>query len=329
MRLLNIDSLEFREFNDPKHIPPYLIASHRWGADETTYKDVRKCRNTDADGYKKVEKFCEFIRRMNEKTSPRQQGLLDIERKCEWLWIDTACINKADSAEVSKSINLMFKWYSAAQICYAHLSDVGGTIENAMLDFYKSEWFKRGWTLQELLAPRIVVFISKEWTVLGHKCPYARCDAVCKGLGPKFNPRIAAITGIPAEVLRNGTLSNRYTVAVKKRWALERQTTEEEDGAYCMLGLFDVHMPLNYGEGGEAWTRLEEAIAKSKQQEQVSEYLVLNEAMTESRRRSSMDLIVHVPELDITIDEKLQPMLQRDTQSLPICERLRRQYIYG
>ena len=154
MRLLNIRSLQFQEFSSDD-IPPYVITSHRWFPEgEPAYKDVLKAKNTGSRGYKKIEKFCEFVK--NTKDS-RWIG-------CDWIWIDTCCIDKRSSAEVSESINSMFAWYGNACVCLAYLADVRplSAGEDAVLgDIRQSEWFRRGWTLQELLAPRCVVFLNQ------------------------------------------------------------------------------------------------------------------------------------------------------------------------
>ncbi|SMR56661.1 unnamed protein product [Zymoseptoria tritici ST99CH_1E4] len=260
MRLLNVSSFVFTEFHD--HIPPYIAASHRWTTDECTYKDIRKWRNLQTTGYKKVKSFCEAVEQTSETT--RATEMLK-QQNCDWLWIDTACINKTSSAELSESLNSMFQWYANAQACYAFLHDVGSLVEyeTAIHDFLKSEWFRRGWTLQELLAPRIVVFFTRSWEVLGHKCSLEVCDKRCDGVGPRLNTMIEKVTRIPAEVLRSyATHGCKYGVEARNAWAADRITTRPEDRAYCLLGLLQVHMVPIYGEGEGAWDRLEEAIEK-------------------------------------------------------------------
>jgi hypothetical protein len=151
MRLLNVRDLTLREFYKDSERPSYAIASHRWTAREATFADVRDRTNTDTIGYRKVEAFASFVR-------TRALGI-------EWLWIDTCCINKDSTAELSQAINLMFEWYFKAEICLAYLSDVEGLADATVtrqIDWQHSAWFGRGWTLQELLAPRIVVFLTKE-----------------------------------------------------------------------------------------------------------------------------------------------------------------------
>lgn len=193
MRLLNVCILEFRDFNitSPYVLPPYVIASHRWSSDETTYKRFL-AEFVTMPGRKKVQNFCRLVEGMNFKVidSPALAELGFVV-KTDWLWVDTACIDKTDSVEFSESINSMFRWYCDAAVCCAFLHDVRTMrdYQGAMLDFIQSEWFTRGWTLQGLLAPKVVVFLTKDWEVLGHKCSYAKsiCDLVCRGFGQRLD----------------------------------------------------------------------------------------------------------------------------------------------
>ncbi|SMY26711.1 unnamed protein product [Zymoseptoria tritici ST99CH_1A5] len=157
------------------------------------------------------------------------------------------------------------QWYADSEACYAFLPDVGSLVdyENAIHDFFKSEWFRRGWTLQELIAPKVLVFFTRDWEVLGHKCPREKCDETCDGFGVSLNTKIEKITKIPADILKcYHKHSARYGVEDKKRWAADRITTRPEDGAYCLLGLLNARLVPIYGEGLEAWDRLEEIILK-------------------------------------------------------------------
>ncbi|KAK5161247.1 hypothetical protein LTS14_001043 [Recurvomyces mirabilis] len=171
------DAHTFREYHG-ENIPPYVITSHRWSNDETTYKDVLKKRNTTSKGWGKIEGFCDRVQSDN--------GLLkafDNATCCDWIWVDTCCIDARSSAEVSESINSMFQWYADAQECYAYLTDVrsipaSGDVSEVLDDFRKSEWFRRGWTLQELVALKCVVFFTRTWEVIGHKCAY--CTGAAK-----------------------------------------------------------------------------------------------------------------------------------------------------
>lgn len=258
MRLLNISTLEFRDF-PADNTPPYLVTSHRWSADEATYKDVLKKRNQGSTGFKKILGLCSFAR--------QHQGTdVDLNR---WIWIDTCCINQNSSAEISESINSMWEWYAQSNHCIAYLHDVrplsaGG--DAVLFDFRRSAWFERGWTLQELLAPPCVVFLTRDYEIIGRKSP---SDHACPVAGYSLNKIISEVTGISQELLCD-FVNRRHVIGreTKMAWAANRQTTKPEDLAYCLLGMFDVHMPLIYGEGERnARKRLEQEITKRELEE--------------------------------------------------------------
>lgn len=142
MRLLNTSTLKLEDFFDD--IPNYAILSHRWEHEEVSYHDFQAdC--IDLAGYSKIVGCC------------KQPGLDGFD----YAWIDSCCIDKSSSAELSEAINSMFLWYSDSQTCYAYLSDVPSFADDHSAEnsaFRTSKWFGRGWTLQELLAPEIVVF---------------------------------------------------------------------------------------------------------------------------------------------------------------------------
>ncbi|PZD29497.1 vegetative incompatibility protein HET-E-1 [Pyrenophora tritici-repentis] len=233
-----------------EEIPPYAILSHTWGEQEVVFDDLKDLDNAvDVDtqrkeGYRKI-RFC--------AQQAKRDGLV-------YFWVDTCCINKANNTELSKAINSMFRWYQNAKRCYVFLSDVANDTSKSgsKSAFKQSRWFKRGWTLQELLAPYSVEFFSKEGERLGDK-------------GSLQHP-IHEVTGIPIEALSGSDLSE-FDVAKRFSWAANRQTTEEEDRAYCLFGIFGVHLPLIYGEGKEnALERLRSAaILKHKGRSQDQE----------------------------------------------------------
>jgi hypothetical protein len=237
MRLLNTTSIEVERFTGK--VPPYAILSHRWEDDEVTLEDMKPGgAGKGRKGYRKLRLSCAIAER---------QGL-------DYIWIDTCCIDKASSAELSEAINSMFRYYREAKICYAYLSDVAslkipGPSKHNASDFYRSVWFTRGWTLQELISPKNQRFYNKEWDYLGTKTELK--DAICY------------ITKIPEKILLGGDLTDE-PVSRKMSWVSSRQTTVPEDIAYCLLGVFDVNIPLLYGEGEEkAFLKLQEAILKS------------------------------------------------------------------
>lgn len=247
MRLLerkNDGEFSLAEFAGEK-VPRYAILSHTWGADseEVTFRDlVDGSGNNSKAGYEKL-RFC------------GQQAARDDLR---YFWVDTCCIDKSSSAELAEAINSMFCWYSDAVKCYVYLSDVSVcddevaryTWESA---FQKSRWFTRAWTLQELIAPKSVEFFSAQGERLGDKKSLER--------------QIHGITGIPVQALQ-GTPLFHFSVNERMSWAAKREAKREEDKAYSLLGIFDIQMPLLYGERKtKAFIRLQEEIDKSSKSE--------------------------------------------------------------
>ncbi|KAK3314388.1 heterokaryon incompatibility protein-domain-containing protein [Apodospora peruviana] len=282
MRLLRADTLELAEFVG--RVPPYVILSHTWGPDEVSFQDLSVPSKLSAAkkkaGYAKIAGCC---------ARAAEDGY-------DYVWVDTCCIDKTSSAELSEAINSMYRWYQEAHICYAYMSDVSldvqpqipssaasdsssvvsaptqsnlrrvatdqprpgvRTIPSLLRDydtlprtFENSRWFTRGWTLQELIAPPMVEFYAHDW----------------REIGTKFSLRklISKVTGIDIRVLE-GADPGTCHVAERMSWAASRQTTRVEDAAYCLLGIFKVHMPLIYGEGTRAFFRLQEEIMRASE----------------------------------------------------------------
>ena len=152
------------------------------------------------------------------------------------------CIDKSSSSEQSEAINSMFAWYKAAQLCVVTLVDVSDPDD--LDQFGKSVWFTRGWTLQELLAPAAVKFYTNDWRFIGEKDSHLAA-------------KVSQVTGIPQRMLRSPDILHNVSVARRMSWAAGRQTSRIEDLAYCLLGIFDINMPLLYGEGQKAFYRLQ------------------------------------------------------------------------
>jgi hypothetical protein len=224
-------------------VPRYAILSHTWEADteEVTLEDLMNGTGKGKTGYDKI-RFCGEQARRDD---------------LQYFWVDTCCINKANNTELSEAINSMFRWYQNAVKCYVYLSDVPRAAFDANdelnrlpweLDFRESRWFTRGWTLQELLAPSSVEFFSRKGKRLGDKRTLER--------------QIHEITGIALSALQGAPLS-QFGVDERLAWAKNRQTTRKEDETYSLLGIFNVYMPLIYGEGrNNAFTRLRDEIDK-------------------------------------------------------------------
>jgi hypothetical protein len=242
MRLLeskNDDEFSLTEFPDKK-IPPYAILSHTWGADseEVTFRDLIEGSGNSKVGYKKI-RFC------------GQQAARD---NLQYFWVDTCCIDKSSSAELAEAINSMFRWYNNATKCYVCLSDVSVCDDGLSQFTWKSafqggKWFTRAWTLQELIAPTSVEFFSAQGERLGDKKSLER--------------EIHEITGISIQALQ-GTPLTHFSVDERMSWAAKREAKHEEDKVYSLLGVFDIQMPILYGEGNtNAFIRLQGEIDKS------------------------------------------------------------------
>ncbi|KAF8548536.1 hypothetical protein OG21DRAFT_750225 [Imleria badia] len=214
-------------------------------------------------GYEKLLRFCEIAK----------------EYDCEYVWSDTCCINKESSTELEEAIQSMYRWYQDAFICIVYLAK-----SSSIEDFANEPWFTRGWTLQELLAPGNLRMYGKNWTPI---CPKEKENTFALLWShPNPNPdqrypqrhppsshlpndkqsiymldAISKVTRIDAEYVRGfGYIG--ASLSEKMRWASRRKTTRIEDAAYSLLGIFQVSMPITYGEGKVAFRRLLEAIAQ-------------------------------------------------------------------
>ena len=253
MRLINTHTFELRDRFQDNRTPPYAILSHRWGEHEVSYQDFLNTPKASFDSpsaHLGTDQNSGASKIANACAQAKRAGL-------QWIWIDTCCIDKTSSAELGKSINSMFRWYQEAQVCFAHLADVNRQsqtnerveLENGVLN---SEWFTRGWTLQEMLAPREMQFFDANWGPIG--------------LRSQLTPIISKAAKISPEHLED---FRRATTAQKMSWMADRVTSEEEDTAYCMLGIFDLNMDLRYGEGKKAFGRLQEMIIGSSTDESI------------------------------------------------------------
>lgn len=232
LKALGAGDFSLEKFSTP--IPRYAILSHTWADDEITFQVLK-----NSVGKPKVGNGWEKL-----KFLAKQSNCDDIE----YFWADTCCIDKDSSAVLSEALNSMFRWYGESQRCYVYLSDVGGGLGWEQ-QFRTSRWFTRGWTLQELIAPQSVEFFSKEGKLLGDKA--------------SLEHLIHEITDIPKEALRSRPLST-FSLDQRMKWSANRNTTLEEDKAYCLLGLFNVTLPVIYGEGQKrAMERLHQEVISS------------------------------------------------------------------
>ncbi|KAL9062246.1 MAG: hypothetical protein Q9157_009094, partial [Trypethelium eluteriae] len=236
MWLLNIkdvvqkQKLTLEEFNSEDQVP-YAILSHTWGhkQDEVSFED---CQNEgqfpNKAGIEKVSNVC-------KKAS---------EENFQYIWIDTCCINKNSSSELQEALNSMYRWYQHSTKCYAFLAD----IRKPDGELGKSRWMTRGWTLQELISPAYMDFYDMDWSFIAKREILAET--------------IAEYTGIHITILRHERALSEFSIAQRMSWAANRHTTRVEDRAYSLFGIFDVHMSLLYGEGSNAFIRLQEELIK-------------------------------------------------------------------
>lgn len=229
MRLINCDTLSFREF-DSSQMPAYAILSHTWGDGEVTFEDFKSKKYNSMNARRKILETCRVASQNN----------------LHYVWIDTCCINKESSAELTEAINSMFSWYSASSRCFVYLEDFNKA--DSTSDLSGCRWFTRGWTLQELIASPDIHFYDTHWRYIGSKS--------------ELGSVITSITSIERPILRGEVSLHTISVAKRMSWSACRETTREEDLAYCLLGIFGISMPLVYGEGARAFVRLQEEIIK-------------------------------------------------------------------
>jgi hypothetical protein len=250
MRLLNTTTFKLEVFVDTgRDVPKYAILSHTWDVEEVLFRDMDQGITQEATkkaGMSKVKKSC---------AQAKADGY-------DYIWIDTMCIDKSSSAELSEAINFMFDWYAHSEVCYAFLADA--THDNKK-SFHDSRWFTRGWTLQELIAPAVVIFYDKDWHKIGDRVSLT--DAIMSRTKIDkltLSRQVAKMSN--AEMIK----SRLRTIGVsnKMSWVSWRNTTKIEDMAYCMIGIFDINMSLLYGEGERAFVRLQEEIVRTHQTDQ-------------------------------------------------------------
>ncbi|KAH0428731.1 het domain-containing protein [Colletotrichum camelliae] len=239
-----------------RDIPPYAILSHTWEDEEVTLQDWDSPARDRMKGFQKIRMTCSLAARHGIK----------------YAWVDTCCIDKTNRAELSEAINSMYRWYKGAKVCYAYLSDLRlpqSAVLRGFMDLEgstdpdisepddyrdlepllrKCRWFYRGWTLQELIAPQTVLFYQHDWRRVGNKTDW--------------NLVLSDVTGITSDAVTQYNPVH-YSIAERMSWAAGRETTREEDKAYCLLGIFDVNMPMLYGEGAKAFRRLQEEIIRT------------------------------------------------------------------
>ncbi|KAI5866564.1 HET-domain-containing protein [Durotheca rogersii] len=252
MWLLNTTTLTLEFFTSTKAPPhPYVILSHVWETDEVLFEQVQESQPAiqTKKGWLKVKRFC----------------ALALDHGFAYAWVDTCCIDKRSSVELSEALNSMYKYYYDAAVCYIYLADVpscvptGSNSSNAAIPATReqllasvraSRWFSRGWTLQELLVPSRRSFWTADWIEI-------------EGGDDLLNV-LAEASAINQEMLQDRDLLPEFCIAERMKWASKRETTREEDIAYCLMGIFNVSMPILYGEGAVgAFKRLQTEIIRN------------------------------------------------------------------
>ncbi|KAK7972179.1 HET-domain-containing protein [Apiospora saccharicola] len=236
MRLLNTSTFRLRQLTEGESAPPYAALSHCWGAEEVLYSDLQ---STDKDlsqkyGFQKLVGAC-------REAFDRHQ--------LDWLWADTVCIDRSSSAELSESINSMYRWYRNCNICLAYLGDVCASVGPPEDVLAKSRWMQRSWTLIELIAPRNLQFFSADWSLIGTK--------------ESLISNLSRITQIDETVLEDADSMSDFPIGKRMSWAARRSATKVEDVAYSLLGIFGISMSTIYGEGERAFMRLQEELLKT------------------------------------------------------------------
>lgn len=291
MRLLDTTTFELRsDSQEFFQAEGYAILSHRWVGQEITFDEIAQHAPSLRDAGEQRMKSPQLDKIRGACETARKQGF-------RWMWIDNCCINKSSATEEAESINSMFKWYRDARVCITYLSDVRSGVSPNPPEYQAvvadsstkegppsarqsppnhsvfqrfdrenepSEWFRRGWTLQELLAPRDMDFYDADWKFIGSKTSLAR--------------QIHHITGIDADYLTGARHFRKACIATKMSWAAGRTTTRVEDSAYSLFGLFGVTMSPQYGEGPRAFMRLQQELLATTEDESLFAWRMPNPA---------------------------------------------------
>lgn len=217
MNLIDTSTLQLHHVPEAQKTP-YAILSRTWGDDEVIHEEFSNIEKAKSKlSYTKIVKTCQIA----------------ASRALRYVWIDTCCNDKSSSAELTEAINSMFRWYREAEVCFAYISDLPPRKRGPALDWLNDghyRWITRCWTLQELVAAAKIEFYDAEWEYRGDKATLIR--------------QLHMATGIDEQVLADSNILPEVPIARKMSWAAGRQTTRIEDMAYCLLGLFDIGMPM-------------------------------------------------------------------------------------
>ncbi|KAK4624512.1 hypothetical protein CLAFUW4_05692 [Fulvia fulva] len=267
MRLINIHTGQMKTFLGSDR-PPYAILSHCWGTEEVSFNACTAALNNGGQlPNNKVTQFCAYLRSGSSQST--------IPKAITWAWIDTCCIDKESSSELSEAINSMYNWYQDSWESIAYVQDVTAApcaegcrsrcqeCIATLRQFEESRWFTRGWTLQELIAPQKLIFVNNNWQNFGSGA------TIVPRIELPMSQIIERVIRVPLILLEDPDQLVDYSMAQRMSWAATRDTTRSEDQAYCLIGLLGVNMSLLYGEGGQAWIRLQHEIARTWNDESI------------------------------------------------------------
>ncbi|KAL8746672.1 MAG: hypothetical protein Q9190_001326 [Brigantiaea leucoxantha] len=308
MWLINCRTFELEEVLDHKD-QTYAVLSHTWHkGEEVQHSEFQNRRAIRSPRWQKIEKTCQ----------------LALDDGYSFAWVDTCCIDKKNAAELTEAINSMFSWYNGSEVCYVYLADYDASDPTAELG--DSRWFRRGWTLQELIAPARVHFFDRSWKPVGTK--------------DSLSEQLALITGIGHEILTSEHRClqeslDQVPIARRMSWAANRETTRNEDTAYCLVGLFGVNLPFLYGEGERAFIRLQEEIIKNSNDLSLLAWLYQTDRTT-ADRDSYCGVFARHPrdfhasdKLALIDDLKFMPEFTISNKGLKMCTELHYDYSQG
>ncbi|KAG0701294.1 hypothetical protein DFH29DRAFT_852779 [Suillus ampliporus] len=204
----------------------WVMLSHKWESKEPLMHDIHDKVVYDLDPggtVVKLQTFCKVTRDAGHRRA----------------WSDTCCTDQNNNVELQRSVNSMFVWYRNSALTIVYLSDVPPSSKSGALA--DSTWNTRGWTIQEFLAPNVVLFYQVDWN------PYLNDSSPDHKESVAIMQELKDATCIDAQALvafRPGMRGARQ----KLQWASTRVTTLQEDIAYSLFGIFGIHLPVIYGE---------------------------------------------------------------------------------
>ncbi|KAG9309794.1 hypothetical protein JVU11DRAFT_10170 [Chiua virens] len=217
----------------------YVMFSHKWENGEPCFIQSGTSRYMSWNHRLRTSSFrtlCKLVR--------------DFE--FQWVWSDTCCIDKKDNVVLQESLVAMFTWYHGSSLTLVYLRSVWSQNQKPG-DLWRSIWNTRAWTYQEYVAAEIVQFYTEDWK------PYLGLDMFNHKESDIIVDEMEQVSRVSAQqlaALRPGLDRVREKLFLASR----RQTSLVEDIAYSLLGIFNIAIPVIYGEGNRAVGRLLEHI---------------------------------------------------------------------